>query len=42
MLLVKTKIGQSNISGIGVFADEFIPKGTVIWRYQEGFDQMID
>lgn len=42
MLLVKTKIGQSNISGIGVFADEFIPKGTVIWRFQEGFDQMIE
>lgn len=42
MLLVKTKIGISNIHGIGVFADEFIAKGTWIWRFQEGFDQMID
>jgi SET domain-containing protein len=42
MLLVKTKIGISKIHGIGVFADEFIPKGTWIWRFQEGFDQMID
>lgn len=42
MLLVKTKIGVSKIHGIGVFADEFISKGTWIWRFQEGFDQMID
>ncbi len=39
MLLVKTKIGQSKIHGIGVFADEFIPKGTVIWKFTPGFDQ---
>lgn len=39
MLLVKTKIGQSKIHGIGVFADEFIPKGTTIWKFTSGFDQ---
>ncbi len=39
MLLVKTKIAQSGIHGIGVFADEFIPKGTVIWKFTPGFDQ---
>src|SRR3989344_7740534 len=38
MLLVKTKIGLSKIHGIGLFADEFIPKGTVIWKYVPGFD----
>lgn len=38
MLLVKTKLGQSKIQGIGLFADEFIPKGTVVWRYVSGFD----
>jgi SET domain-containing protein len=38
MLLVKTKIGPSNIAGTGLFADELIPKGTVIWRFKEGFD----
>lgn len=39
MLYVKTKIGPSNIHGIGVFADQFIPKGTVIWKFTPGFDQ---
>jgi hypothetical protein len=38
MLLVKTKIGPSEIEGIGCFADEFIPEGTAIWCFQEGFD----
>lgn len=32
MLLVKTKIKESPIHGIGLFADEFIPKGTVIFK----------
>jgi hypothetical protein len=30
MLYVKTKIGPSEIEGIGLFADEFIPKDTII------------
>jgi uncharacterized protein len=38
MLLVKTKLAPSNIHGLGVFADEFIPKGTMIWQFVEGFD----
>src|SRR3989344_6480473 len=38
MLLVKTKIESSKIHGIGVFADEFIPKGTTIWKFTPGFD----
>jgi SET domain-containing protein len=38
MLLVKTRIDLSEIHGIGLFADEFIPKGTVTWRFLEGFD----
>jgi SET domain-containing protein len=33
MLLVKTKLGLSSISGIGLFADEFIKKGTIVWEY---------
>jgi hypothetical protein len=41
MLLVKTRIGQSNIHGVGLFADQFIQKGTPIWRYTEGFDLSI-
>lgn len=33
MLLVKTIVKKSTIHGLGLFADEFIPKGTVTWRY---------
>jgi SET domain-containing protein len=38
MLLVKTRIAPSAIHGIGIFADEFIPKGTIIWEFTHGFD----
>ncbi len=38
MILVKTKIANSKIHGIGLFADEFIPKGTEIWKFTPGFD----
>ncbi|MFH1456604.1 MAG: SET domain-containing protein [Patescibacteria group bacterium] len=41
MLLVKTKIGQSKIHGIGLFADQFIKKGTPIWRFNPGLDLKI-
>lgn len=42
MLLVKTKISQSKIHGIGLFADELIPKGTRIWQFEPGFDIEVD
>ena len=38
MLQVKTKIGPSDIQGIGLFADQFIPMGTVVWKFMPGFD----
>ncbi len=38
MLLVKTRIGPSKINGIGLFADSFIPKGTLIWKFTPGLD----
>lgn len=38
MLLVKTKLGSSKIHGIGVFADEFILRGTIMWKFVPGFD----
>ena len=41
MLLVKTRLGQSPISGIGLFADQFIPKDTIIWKFTEGVDVKI-
>ncbi len=41
MLLVSAKVGVSKIHGFGLIAEEFIPKGTCIWRFQPGFDLMI-
>ncbi|OGC52058.1 hypothetical protein A2982_02455 [candidate division WWE3 bacterium RIFCSPLOWO2_01_FULL_39_13] len=41
MLLVKTKIGPSKINGIGLFADQFIPKETPVWKFMPGFDLVI-
>jgi hypothetical protein len=38
MLLVKTRIGPSKVAGTGLFADEFISKGTPVWRLEPGFD----
>ena len=38
MLLVKTKIGQSNIEGIGLFANEPIKKGTKVWGFEPKLD----
>lgn len=39
MLLVKTKVQLSKIHNLGLFADQFIPKGTGIWRFTPSFDQ---
>lgn len=38
MLLVQTLAKPSEIHGIGVFADERIPKGTVVWKFDPVFD----
>jgi uncharacterized protein len=38
MLLVKTKVGPSTIHGVGLFADQFIEKGTILWRFTPGVD----
>ncbi len=38
MMLVKTKVKESKIHGLGLFADQFISKGTEIWRFTSGFD----
>lgn len=40
MLRVKTKIGVSKIHGIGIFADEFIPKNTIVWEFNNICDRM--
>lgn len=38
MMYVKTKLAPSPIHGTGIFADIFIPKGTVVWKFTPGFD----
>lgn len=38
MMLVKSKTGPSKIHGVGLFAIEFIPKGTKVWEYTNWFD----
>lgn len=42
MILVKTRVGKSDIEGLGMIADEFIPKGTKIWEFVEGLDISLD
>ena len=38
MMLIKTYIDKSQIHGMGVFAEEFISKGTKIWQLTSGLD----
>lgn len=38
MLLVKTRLAPSHIHGIGLFAAEFIRKGTVVWESNPELD----
>lgn len=42
MLTVKASAKPSKIEGIGLFADEKIPKGTVTWRFHSRFDVIFD
>jgi SET domain-containing protein len=39
MLLVRTRLGVSEIDGIGLFADENIARGAIIWRFDPSIDQ---
>lgn len=41
MLMVKTRLKPSPIAGIGLFADEDIPKGTVTWRFMPAYDRLL-
>jgi hypothetical protein len=38
MLCVHARVGPSTIHGLGLFAAQFIPEGTVIWAFASGFD----
>lgn len=42
MLLVRTKLKESTIDGLGVFSDEFIPEGEIIWKFEPLVDRLIE
>lgn len=42
MLLISTYVAPSSIEGLGVFADEFIPAGALIWGFNPKFDILVD
>jgi SET domain-containing protein len=42
MLLVKTRVGPSAVHGLGLFADQFIPKGTRMWEFDASVDRRFD
>jgi len=41
MMLIKTRIYPSRIHGLGLFAVETVPAGSVIWRYRNPPDYRI-
>jgi hypothetical protein len=38
MMMVPFETRPSPIHGLGIFATIFLPKGTLIWEFTEGFD----
>ena len=38
-MLVKVRVAKSPIDGLGLFAGQFIPKGTRTWEFTHGFDR---
>jgi uncharacterized protein len=41
MLMVKTRVGPSEIAGLGLFAAQDIPKGAVTWQFMPGYDLLL-
>lgn len=42
MFQIKTYIDKSDIHGMGVFANEIVPMGTIVWVYDPDFDNYIN
>lgn len=42
MMLIRTRVGPSGIHGMGLFAVEPVARGTLIWRFEAGFDHDFD
>lgn len=41
MIMIKNKLSPSPIDGLGVFSEQFIPAGTIVWQWHEGIDRKI-
>jgi uncharacterized protein len=41
MLCIKTTLKPSKISGIGLFANEPITKGTIVWKFEPSIDILL-
>ena len=41
MLVIRTRVGPSSIHGNGVFAEETVSRGAIVWRYEPNFDRVI-
>lgn len=41
MMTVKTYLDKDSYGGVGIFANEFIPKGAITWVYSSGSDLFI-
>jgi len=41
MLTVRTRLGQSKIAGIGLFAAEPVPAGLVVWEFNPLIDLLL-
>jgi SET domain-containing protein len=39
MMLIKTRVRRSAIHGLGLFAEEFVPRGTPVWRFVPEWDR---
>jgi SET domain-containing protein len=42
MLLISTYVAPSSIEGLGVFADEYVPGGSLIWGFDPKFDILVN
>ncbi len=41
MLTIKTHVANAGSKGLGLFADEFVPAGKLVWKEDFGFDVRI-
>lgn len=39
MMLIQTRVRPSAIHGLGLFAEEFVPRGTPVWRFVPEWDR---